>query len=518
MFFLRKGKSMKAQEQKVGEVVPVNFVRVETELRKYPMHLLQSQGSDLKEITICDVGAEGNEIVRWSVMFTAKEGPPGPLAYRIDRLIIDKVIDEQSRSGSIPEILRLGTLNNIRNVLGLEYSGKNNKNITTALLQLQGTVIDMKGGAHTRFTRYDTIVFTGEELPDGTRADAVYLSISKGYQAILRKSVRRPLDYEYLRALPPAAARLYEIISSRIFGALSKGGNNPEARILYSEFCELSALTRYTIQWEMKKQMQRINESHLASGYISKVTYDVRTDRHGKPDWMMNYIPGPKAWQEYKAARKRGEISAPAEIISMGNARPIPGNTTSVSVSKHVISEPLQPELPLPTAPLTVDQKLAGRLAEAGVSYVVAQDLVRDHRDSALTWLDVHDSGLLPKTVRNPGAYIAKAVLDDTPPPPGYAKKKEGTVRAGRASHHVAVKRDEDAANLEWGRNELSALNSYLNGLSIEEVESFDRAVLEGLEPGVQKMLGLMKNGSQAHKATLDGYRLKHWQKMKNHR
>ena len=306
----------KIEAAKKGEVVKVNFVRVETtELRKYPMHLLQSQGSDAKEIVIRDTDANGKEIIRWRVLFTSPEGSPGALAYRIDRLIIDKCLEAHRE---VPSVLRLGTLNEICDALDIDRTGHNTKNIQTALMQLYGTEIDCDSESTVRFKRFQWICFTGKKIPETeTRADAVYIGLSDPYQKILSRAGRRPLDYDYLRALPPAASRFYEVISSRCFAALQKGGKNSEARLLYSEFTELSALTRHFGGRDVRQQMTRIHKPHIASGYISGVSYDARTDKFGRPDWMMIYTPGEKARREFKAAMKRGEVQKPGEVIKI---------------------------------------------------------------------------------------------------------------------------------------------------------------------------------------------------------
>ncbi|MBA2707041.1 MAG: hypothetical protein H0U59_04460, partial [Gemmatimonadaceae bacterium] len=52
------------------------------------------------------------------------------------------------------------------------------------------------------FTRY-SVIFTGEKLPNGLKADAVYLILNDIYLEVLNSATRRPLDYNYLRDLSP---------------------------------------------------------------------------------------------------------------------------------------------------------------------------------------------------------------------------------------------------------------------------------------------------------------------------
>src|SRR5512135_730969 len=138
-------------------------------------------------------------------------------------------------------------------------------------------------------TRY-AVVFTGETLPDGRTADAVYIVLHDFYREILDHALTRPLDYDYLKGLPPAAQRLYEVMSYALFAALKN--HRPRARLAYSEFCRLAPLTRH-FKWEhARKQMAKIHAPHRKSGYLAGVEFEATTDREGRPDWTMVYEPG----------------------------------------------------------------------------------------------------------------------------------------------------------------------------------------------------------------------------------
>jgi hypothetical protein len=86
---------------------------------------------------------------------------------------------------------------------------------------------------------------------------------------VLRYAKTRPLDYLYLRELPPSAQRLYELISPKIFAAISNG--NPRAKYLYSDLCRFAPLTRYENRQKVKKQLYKIHQPHKTSGYLETV-------------------------------------------------------------------------------------------------------------------------------------------------------------------------------------------------------------------------------------------------------
>ena len=148
------------------------------------------------------------------------------------------------------------------------------------------------------FTRY-SVIFTGERLPDGRKADAVYLILNDPYWEVLNNAPVRPLDYEYLKALAPAAQRFYEIMSYKIFAAIKY--RHATAKISYSEYCTYSAQQHYQDYGHVKKQMYKVHRPHLQSGYLKKITCDTAVNKDGTQDWIFHYTPGPKALAEFKA-------------------------------------------------------------------------------------------------------------------------------------------------------------------------------------------------------------------------
>jgi hypothetical protein len=67
------------------------------------------------------------------------------------------------------------------------------------------------------------MIFTGESLPDGSQADAVYIVLNPPYRELLNRVELRPLDYGYLKQLAAGAQRFYELLSFQIYGAIASG-------------------------------------------------------------------------------------------------------------------------------------------------------------------------------------------------------------------------------------------------------------------------------------------------------
>ena len=60
--------------------------------------------------------------------------------------------------------------------------------------------------------------------------------------------------------------------------------------------------------------MYKVHQPHKKSGYLSDVSYESMQDAEGKPDWMMRYVPGPKARNEFEFfTGKPGLLEEPGE-------------------------------------------------------------------------------------------------------------------------------------------------------------------------------------------------------------
>jgi hypothetical protein len=173
---------MNTLAETTADILPPSPIRVETALSRYPIHRLAKRG-DIN-IDICLNNEYGETSIKWEVTHNSKYGQPGPLAYKLDTLIINRRIEEAARP--IPTIIRLGSLHEICRELGIS-EGKNVVTIKNALYQNAYAAITAKiryrgrngkeREAEIGDTRYG-VVFTGQKLPDGRRADAVYIILA----------------------------------------------------------------------------------------------------------------------------------------------------------------------------------------------------------------------------------------------------------------------------------------------------------------------------------------------------
>jgi len=353
------------------ELFPVNPIRVETVLSRFPVHRISKRGNI--QIEINERGEAGELVTKWEVSHNTKYGQPGALAYKVDTLIVNRRIDEVARP--VPEILKLGSLKEIGDELGLADSGKNRNDIRRALHQNAGAYITAKRTykgadgvertAEISDTRYG-IVFTGEKFPDGSRADAVYLILHRAYREIINTAPIRPLDYDYLRDLSPGAQRFYELISYQIYAALKN--ERPRARVLYSYYCARAPQIRYFDYDHVKKQMYKLQAPHKKSGYISEVELRETRDVDGRPDWEMFYTPGRKARAEFRSFKRTMRAGVMlVEGESAGRQAPSPPSAGS---SKE--TQGLSPDL----------ESLVAALVGHKVSEKKARELVREKPDA----------------------------------------------------------------------------------------------------------------------------------------
>ena len=112
------------------ELFPLNVIRVETALSRFPVHRLAKRGNIAIEIR--EENKDGEVLILWEVSHNSRFGQPGPLAYKVETLIINRRIEESSRP--IPEIIKLGSLHDICRKLGIN-GGKPRENVKTPFIR-----------------------------------------------------------------------------------------------------------------------------------------------------------------------------------------------------------------------------------------------------------------------------------------------------------------------------------------------------------------------------------------------
>jgi hypothetical protein len=390
---------------------PLAVLRTETVLSRFPIHLLAKQG----RVAICIThrNAQGEVTLHWDVSYNDRYGPPRQLAYKLDTLVVNRHLEALGRP--LPRLIRLGSLRQICQDLGVRI-GQMVGELRKAFHQNAGAYIVATlryrsfNGSERRleagFTRY-SVVFTGERLPTGQRADAVYLVLNDCYREVLDHAPVRPVDYDYLQALPPTAQRFYELVSYKMFAALEH--KQPTATLRYSEYCLFAPQPRYRTYAQVKKQLYKLHSPHLASGYLAQVRAEATTDSDGTPDWWLHYVPGPKARAEYTAftrqpAGSRG--AAPAVGAAPASPAPSPASPATTLVQHfyqrfHGVAVGTPPARALDQA-----ETLLAQHGAAAARFVV--DFAWQQAQTTRYPME-HFGGLLPYVPRALAAYETRA-------------------------------------------------------------------------------------------------------------
>lgn len=432
----------------------IDPIRTETVLSKLPIHVLSSSRGINIQISKSANGREG--AIYWDVQFGSKVKEPKALAYKIDTLIINRAIEEEEkRLGELPELIPLGSLKDISLKLGREGKserGTNGHRIKKALQQNASAIItarlsyrDIHGNERDfegTFARY-SVIFSGERLADGRRADQVYVLLNKLYHGILVSAPRRPLDYSYMRDLKPTSQRFYEILSYRVYAALQAG--NTEAVIDYSEYCLYSAQQRHFEYEDFRVQMYKVHKPHLDSQYLKSARASAKTDDSGNPDWRLVYEIGPRAYDEYRAFSRRNPqqtklIEEPNEFLRLEEGRE--SRLLDALLSRGILRK-------------QAEKLLAGR----------DLDLVADQ----LEWAD---SIVASGSLRNPPGFYVSVIKDGLLPPASFETSRARALRLEMEEARERKLQDHQTLELAYQNYKLEQLDAYLaSGIAAAELQ-----------------------------------------------
>ena len=99
---------------------PLSILRTETVLSRFPIHLLAKRGR--VAIAIRRTNAQGALDLRWDVSYNERYGPPRQLAYKLDTIVINQVLDTLPRP--LPHVIPVGSLTQACGMLDLHASGR----------------------------------------------------------------------------------------------------------------------------------------------------------------------------------------------------------------------------------------------------------------------------------------------------------------------------------------------------------------------------------------------------------
>jgi hypothetical protein len=450
-----------------GELQPIVRIGVESEFSKFPVHNLSRK--DGINIEIRETNEKGQTTVKWEVSYSNRAGRPGPLAYKIDTTVVNRRIDEARKAAantfgnnsSIPEVLPIGSLREIAAILNM---GCDTNSLKRALRQNVGIIVGAKirqkladgteRSLEADFSRY-SVVFTGEELPDGTKADRVYLILNKLYREVLNCAPIQPQNWSHTD-MPAASHRFYVLLSSRMYATLENNGN--EAKMPYSYFCERAPLTRHRDYQKFKSQMYKIQKPLKEVGYIDQVRWEERKDSGGVRDWMMCYTPGPLAKAEYNEFNptKRQIPIKPGELSPSYKGRRL--LSTASKSQAAVLSE----------------------LTRRGVGESDAIPLLNGLADEFVLDLLEYGDYLIARRrgkIENPPGFYISLLRRKVPVPPGFisSRKAREIQAANRARQQVLRQQQQEDERTE--QEQRSRMDAQIDALPKEQLQAlFEQA------------------------------------------
>ena len=334
-------------------------------------------------------------------------------------------VGQAAAARPLPELIRLSSPRDICREINLS-EGKSKSDIKNSLYQNASAFITAKisyTGADRNehelefgSTRY-SVIFTGESLPDGRRADAVYVLLNDLYRELLDRAMRRPLDYGYLKMLGPSAQRFYELASYQIYAVLKH--DRPRARLRYSEYCTYAPQTRYYDFEHVKKQMYKVHRPHIQNEYLAKAEFEATTDADGNPDWYMLYTPGQRARSQYDLFGKRADASspsAPKRGASKGD-RIMKGDA---GINPKFAST-LTPDPPRSSETDGEQEQVLMQLLGLGVSEPKAREIVTTRLDAAREQL----AALPHRKYEDAAAFLVSAIENGYTPPSAVKRDRD---------------------------------------------------------------------------------------------
>jgi hypothetical protein len=395
-------------------------LRTEFNFLKYPFFDL-SKESDRSKIKIEEwvETKDGKLRILWLVTKNVESKFPGDFEKRLHRAI-EQIINSTPKPIENP--LRLGSLRYIAALMGISAdSGKNREDIKQAFKNIVKTTIESEGTYQVKetsgkrnvsdtFHLYDRVVFTGEDLPSGKKADSVYLFLGSWYLRNINNNYVVPLDWRFYNQLKGSiTTRMYEFLSIYFFSSLEK--NRDFYDLKYFQICDFFPLARQDQKWKARKQLKNAHDSLIEQEYLDKIEW---LDINQNDNWVIRYWVGKRAREEYEKNKSEKSSFVFEEI------RPIalPGRRRTKGTTNAEGSQESSPDL-----------EVLQLLIQRGVTQKAAENLIDKHpKDRICEKVEIFDylfsqkSNLLSK---NPPGWLVSAIESDYAPPADFEPKSK---------------------------------------------------------------------------------------------
>lgn len=324
--------------------------------------------------------------------------------------------------------------------------GKNYRKVKEALERIRMTGIKSEGAFYHKgkkewiskvFGLYDSIIFRGEQLEDGSIAEKNLLYLGNTYLQSLNSFNIKSIDYTYWRSLKSKiASRLYEILGVKFYGIRNK--KEGFIRYKYSTLCQLLPVTPHEYISSAKRQLNSGNNELRDTGFISKFDWS----ENGNGDWLIYYWPGERAKEEMKRAKANSIDSRTGEYL--------PGQKREVKeFSKEQVD-------------------LVNKLLELNVSKITAENLIKNNDQELIEkWIEAINYS----NADDKAAYVVKAIRENWQFPEEYLREKREEQQKEEEEKIKYIKTKLQEEENKKRREEIKKIEQVYNSLEPSQQE-----------------------------------------------
>ena len=299
--------------------------------------------------------------------------------------------------------------------------GGNYQQIKNALERIQATVIKSENAFYHKgkkewissvFSLYDSVIFRGEQLEDGSITEINLLFLSDIYLQSLNSHNTKSINYTYWRSLKSKiASRLYEILGVKFYGIRNE--KDCSIHYKYTTLCQLLPLIPYKYISQAKRQLNSGNDELKDTGFISKYEWS----KNGNKSWLISYWPGERAKEEIRRAETKN--------INNRTGGYLPGPKEEVKVfSKEQV-------------------ELINKLVKINVSEITAKNLIRSNDQELIEkWIEAINYS----NADDKAAYLVKAIRENWQFPEEYLREKREEKRKEEEGkiEYIKIKQKEE--------------------------------------------------------------------------
>jgi hypothetical protein len=328
----------------VEEVIPAppDTIRSEVNFLVYPIFRLgrkkENDDGSIEFKTVVERGDQKLEI-SWGVYPHPKFGIPGSFDKRLFDAI-QEIIETLPRPIQNP--IPIGSLYSLCKRMGIDpHSGDNFNLIRDALKRLTSIVINSVGTFYDKgkktwiddfFHLFDSVIWIGEELPDGTIADTNYLYLGSKYLENINNGYVRPIDYNFYKGLKSnIAKRLYELLGVKFYPIFQRNIKVKFIRYLYDTLCDLIPLTKQKylskIQEKLGPALMELKEKQ----FIEKCEIRKENDKV-----YLYFYPGPKAKEELEKSKQ--EVDLEENEIPLEDVKQLPSTLDTLWKPEELVN------------------------------------------------------------------------------------------------------------------------------------------------------------------------------------